>query len=210
MPRPVIDTDALEERAIYWIKSRNLRFAVWNGREFTGRRFKFNSVLIDSEVPNTEDRLGTVVSARRVARLRDDIPLESYLGSVCASCGGKAWWTGPPSPAPWACEGGCEDVRSYAVTNKEIMGALEALEEGRADERYSLDPKARVLWDNHTDPTEEQRAAVEKLVDGRKLAVIWQVLKDEKPWPLYALMVPGPPATIYGDGRVEELFPETK
>ena len=123
-----IDTDELVPRGVYEIYCRNLAVGVWNGKDgFVGIREKFGSRFLDKEHPWTEDRrYRPYDTVRRVGPLLAMVPtsiesLEEYLGSECIHCGKPARWTGPPAPAPWECDGGCEDVRSQAVHNQDLF-----------------------------------------------------------------------------------------
>lgn len=125
-----IDTDSLVTGGVYEIYCRNLVIGVWNGKDgFVGIREKFGDRFLDSEYPDTEDkRYRPYNTVRRIGPLITEVPsgmeLKECLGSKCVHCGKKAWWTGPPAPAPWACESGCEDVRSYAVHNNDLFEFL--------------------------------------------------------------------------------------
>jgi len=96
--------------SIYRISSRNLWVAVYvGGRMMTGIREKFDHrYLFSEELSNGRSPTGTVkhVYPGVLGRVPDDIPLRETLGTVCRSCGTPARWTGPPTPAPWVCEGG--------------------------------------------------------------------------------------------------------
>lgn len=119
-----------EEGGIYRIRSRNLPIGAYAGNgQFIGIREKFGYLYLDSEwlnatVSQVGERVGTVPEGVALAE-RDP---ESF--SSCQSCGKRAWWTGPPAPAPWACESGCEDVSPLGPReNRKLRAALEEAEE---------------------------------------------------------------------------------
>jgi hypothetical protein len=93
--------------------SRNLIIAVYDGNGgFTGIREKFGSRYLFTEYLR-EGGSGTVAFARVLGKLPSDIAItETEPGATptCRACGERAWWTGPPAPAPWACDSGCENV----------------------------------------------------------------------------------------------------
>jgi len=60
--------------------------------------------------------------------LPQNILLKEYLkGSKCGNCGSKnIYWTGPPIPSPWKCEG-CDNPEPYKISNKELFNFLDNL-----------------------------------------------------------------------------------
>lgn len=86
-----IPEDELEDRRVYLIAARNLRFGVWcaeNGR-FYGVREKLGSRFIDSEQLWGE-HTGTA-RAREATEIvvPEDIELEEILYLICQECRGK-------------------------------------------------------------------------------------------------------------------------
>lgn len=129
-----IPKNELKERGIYELASRNLAVGVYDGEEgFVGIRSKFNSLFLDTEylsrnLGGTKIGIDTVTPYKLVGFLSEQIPLSEGLGSVCAECGKRAWWTGPPAPAPWACEGNCETTHSYQKSNAALFDVLAQIE----------------------------------------------------------------------------------
>lgn len=130
--RRFIPREALEERGVYRLRARNLRFGVWDGEGFVGLRDKFGLRLDECEVPYS-----TAFPLKLVAKLPGDYEAAAYTGTVCRSCGKPARWTGPPAPAPWECDGGCpaDQVLAMAVSNTNLFDFLRGLEAGLGVER---------------------------------------------------------------------------
>lgn len=119
---------------IYAVHSRNLRYAVYDGNDgFTGIREKLGSRYLFTEYLRTAGSgpLGTVTPLEQVASLVPGIPLwERDLDnpSMCLDCGRRAWWTGPPGPAPWRCEGNCEKTSPVAAgANAQLYDVLDLI-----------------------------------------------------------------------------------
>jgi hypothetical protein len=139
-----IQKSELKERGIYRIRSRNLDFGVYDGNEgFIGIRQKFDSRYLFTEYLSrswggTKIPFDTVTALEQVGSVDESIALKEVLGSVCESCGKRAWWTGPPGPAPWACENNCDDVRSYAKANRELFAVMDEAEKLPHKERDEM------------------------------------------------------------------------
>lgn len=121
-------SEKYKERFVYRIRSRNLVVGVFDGDSgFIGIREKFGSRFLFKEYVGDGGTVSVVGPA--FGRVPDRIPLrERQEGSWCLDCHGKAWWTGPPAPAPWACENDCENVTGYGKGNQELFDLLEAME----------------------------------------------------------------------------------
>ena len=102
---------------IYEIRSRNLIVAIYDGDGgFTGIREKLGNRYLFTEYLREGGRfgaLGTVRPGRQLATLLPALMRENFteLVTTCQQCGMRAWWTGPPGPAPWQCEGRCEKTQ---------------------------------------------------------------------------------------------------
>jgi hypothetical protein len=116
----------LEVGKVYRLRSRNLLVGVFTGDRFIGIREKFGDRYLDAEYPY--DNGGTATAKEELGSI-ENIPLKISLGSQCQNCGKPAKWSGPPAPAPWVCEGGCEKVYPQMVSNKELFRALEKYEQ---------------------------------------------------------------------------------
>lgn len=121
----------LEPGGIYRITSRNLLVGAFDGdRGMIGLRHKFDERYLTTEYLADGGAFGTVLAAHeQLGQVPDDIPLKEVLGSECLGCGKRAWWTGPPAPAPWVCEGGCEKPRPVAVSNQALVELLVPFDE---------------------------------------------------------------------------------
>lgn len=131
---PFIGLDDCVNRRLYWVRSRNLEIGVFRAekRGFLGLRYKFGTCFVDTEFHFQTEAFNTAYPLKDLGiDLPEEIPLKETLGSVCSNCNKKAWWTGPPAPAPWACEGNCEKTRSYAEANKELFDFLKEHERSR-------------------------------------------------------------------------------
>lgn len=121
----------LQERRVYRLHCRNLLVGVYNGKGFVGIRRKFDSRYLFEEYPVTLEG-GPFQTVRRAEPLDvtvpDDMPLAEDLGTICCECETPATWTGPPSPAPWACESGCDDVHPVSVANRALFELLDPID----------------------------------------------------------------------------------
>lgn len=124
-----MDDIPLERGGIYEIRSRNLRVGVFDGEDgLIGIREKFGERYLFTEYRN-DGPYGTVRAViRRLGTVPEDVPLKDQLGSVCQTCRTPARWTGPPGPAPWVCEGGCESPAPMAARNQALFAILDEFE----------------------------------------------------------------------------------
>jgi len=116
---------------VYRLRSRNLSHGVYDSDEpagggFIGIREKFGTRFLDIEYDrHTSQAVGFlgVLPEGMVASER-----EPGGQSSCLECGKPARRTGPPAPAPWECESGCEDVRTVAPPmNQALFDYLDKL-----------------------------------------------------------------------------------
>jgi hypothetical protein len=125
------------ERGVYRLRSRNLTFGVYSKRSdgFTGIREKFGDRSLFTEYFRQ-----TAWPVEYLGQLPDEITLSETEPGATTTCGGgqgerqvpgcgkRAWWAGPPAPAPWACETGCADVHPVgARMNRAVFDYLDAL-----------------------------------------------------------------------------------
>lgn len=124
-----IPLSEVTQRGVYRIHSRNLSIGVFNGATgFIGIRHKFGSRYLFTEYHwDTGAPYGTVKPQELLEYLPDDVSPYEADPITCGSCGTRAWWTGPPGPAPWACEGGCDEVRPLRPQNKLLFSFLEEM-----------------------------------------------------------------------------------
>lgn len=128
-----LDEASLEVGRIYRLQSRHLPFGAWTGSAFIGIREKFKTYFLASEFPRTLDErfmpFETVDRAEPTAEVvPPNIQLREHLGSYCERCGREAWWTGPPAPARWLCEGQCGVVIPCARPNMTLFEYLKEAE----------------------------------------------------------------------------------
>lgn len=127
----MIDKKDLKKGSIYKLRSRNLAYGVFDGdRGFIGIREKLGSEFLFREYYADGSPYGTVQPLEEVGAISGAVEIAETLGSRCSICGKRAWWTGPPSPAPWACEGSCspDEIRGYSVSNRALFRQLEAIQ----------------------------------------------------------------------------------
>lgn len=110
---------------VYRLHARNIHVGVFDGRGFIGIREKFGEHYLDMEFPR-ENR-GTATAKEELGVI-ENAPLVMSLGTQCQACGKPAHWTGPPSPAPWACESGCAEVWPLHVSNRALFLELQKYE----------------------------------------------------------------------------------
>jgi hypothetical protein len=135
-----IPKSKLLHRRIYIIYSRNLALGVWDGTigkpgdqytgGFVGIRTKFDNRFLDRE-SHYEDGppYGTAIACSDTGvDVGEDIPLECFLETICENCRQPAWWTGPPAPAPWKCNGECEKTSPISEHNKSLFRLLDGME----------------------------------------------------------------------------------
>lgn len=129
-----INKPKLVKGAVYEVQSRNLIVAAYDGDEgFVGIREKFDDESLFKEYlarkcGGVKIPLDTVYPVCFMATLDEGIKLDESLGTVCVRCGKPAWWTGPPAPAPWTCESGCDNVAAKGVPNTQLFDILKELE----------------------------------------------------------------------------------
>lgn len=123
----------LRKGTIYRIKSRNLHVAVYDGDNgLIGVRVKFGERYLFTEYLAREcggnPGCDTAYPEAPIGVVPDDVPLLTLLGTKCSGCGRCARWTGPPAPAPWECDGGCEKTHPAAIENKKLFDILDPLD----------------------------------------------------------------------------------
>lgn len=129
MSRVEEDISLLRDRGVYVVYSRNLKLGVYIAslNMIMGIRRKFDSEFLDMEGINHTAR-----TVKFIEMLPDDIEAiqrERGPASFCQNCGKEARWTGPPAPAPWECDGNCEEVHPVAAPyNRKLMNYLRELE----------------------------------------------------------------------------------
>jgi hypothetical protein len=145
-----VSKSELLHRRIYRLYSRNLRLGVWDGTAggpgsqytggFIGIRTKFGNRFLDMEF-HFEDGppFGTAVAMEDTGvAVPESVPLECFLETLCKNCHLPAWWTGPPSPASWKCNGGCKSTSPYSKHNDELFELLE-VEETKSDKNSNAE-----------------------------------------------------------------------
>ncbi len=137
MSMEYLQIEQLEVAGIYEIRSRNLVVGVYDGEEgFIGVREKMGAEYLFTEYLNRESGgtkvpIDTVRPIRLLGNVPQDMPIRERgdVDTRCDTCGKRAWWTGPPKPAPWACEGGCEKTSPRATENEQLFALLKTYEE---------------------------------------------------------------------------------
>jgi hypothetical protein len=142
--------DEAKVRGVYRITSRNLRIAVCvDGEHFIGIRQKLGAHFLDTEGFNGPGfvRLGyyketfdpdnrfRVLSREWIpcpeplGYVPDDVELKETGPDICVKCGRPGWWLGPPGPAPWTCDGGCDEPDVRWTHNQLLIDSLTKYEE---------------------------------------------------------------------------------
>ena len=141
MSRELIPKSELVEGGIYRIRSRNLNLGVYDGQGgMIGIREKFGSHFLSTEyLAEDGGAYGTVRVLEKIGDLPEGVPIKARLGSRCSNCNGKAWWTGPPAPAPWECEGNCKETLPYSHQNEALYNVLDFEQACLAERCWSCD-----------------------------------------------------------------------
>jgi hypothetical protein len=132
-----LNRDQLETGGIYEIRSRNLVVGTYNSNDgFIGIREKFGDEYLFTEYlarerGGTQIGVDTVHPVRLLGTVPGDIAVRQRgeVDSQCGNCGKLAWWTGPPAPAPWDCDGDCEETSPQATQNELLFDLLKTYED---------------------------------------------------------------------------------
>lgn len=128
-----IDMDALEDRRVYRIRSRNLLVGAWRAevKGFIGIREKFGSEYLFTEYHHDADPHVGTVSAMEPLDVVVPEEIELVEGfSVCKTCNQPDQWVreNPPNAAPghWAHHNGdvSHEVRPVLRTNQALFDLL--------------------------------------------------------------------------------------
>ena len=156
------------------ITSRNLRVGVWTGAKWIGVREKFSDRYLFGEYGPGDGSFDTVDEVGEfLGRVPEEIPLKESTPTECEHCGTPATWTGPPSPAPWVCEGGCEKTSPISHTNQPLFDLLETLDDAQRErDRLAMLDRHRIEHAAAVEAGDDRRAemfreAIEHL-EGRK------------------------------------------
>jgi hypothetical protein len=126
----------LKKGMVYRLSCHNILIGVYNGKDgFIGIREKFGHLFLDIEYlsrgcggePTGTD---TATPKEELETVPDDTLLRvNTEGSWCAKCRKPTRWTGPPGPAPWECESGCEDTHGVVFQNDALFRIMKTFEE---------------------------------------------------------------------------------
>lgn len=84
----MIKLGKLQRGKVYRLKSRNLAYGVWNGKDgFVGIRTKFGGRFLDMEIHwDLNHTFGTAQALEALGTIPESISLDISLGAECGNC----------------------------------------------------------------------------------------------------------------------------